>query len=41
MELAIYNHFFGGFFAASVFPTLVGVFLGIKRALWSCAFGES
>lgn len=37
-EFAIYPYFFGGFSAASVLPIVVGVFLGIKRALWASAF---
>lgn len=36
----IYAHFFAGFFAASVLPIVVGVFLGIKRALWASAFDD-
>lgn len=39
MELEVYKQFFTGFWMASVFPFVVGVFLGIKRAMWSSAFG--
>lgn len=41
MELAVYSSFFEGFSASAVFPFVVGVYLGIKRAMWSSAFGES
>lgn len=41
MVLAVYSHFFGGFWAASVLPFVVGGFIAIKRAMWASAFGES
>ena len=40
MSLSVYSSFFEGFAASAVLPFVVGVFLGIKRALWASAFGD-
>lgn len=41
MELSVYSHFFSGFGYSAILPTVVGVFVGIKRALWASAFSET